>query len=277
MADDADARPRRLPRTTAPGRTGGRCACAGTLDRRTGRNVDDAMHAVGTSHRRARQREHLVPDAAARRLDAQKKSLIATERDEEARAAWRAMAATIAAERLVFIDESGFHTRMTPLYACAPRGQRAYGYVPRNHTHNTTLVAALSLAGVGDTMAIEGAMDGPAFIAWLEQGLGPTLVPGQVVVMDNLNVHKGHRVRAVIEAWGCTPLFLPAYSPDLTPIEGMFSKVKTAVRRAGRREQREVEAAIGAALDTVTADDATGWFTHCGYPPPQGQPLCDPL
>lgn len=218
-----------------------------------------------------------MPDAPARRLDAEKKSLIATERDEEARAAWRAMIATIAAERLVFIDESGFHTRMTPLYACAPRGQRADGYVPRNHTHNTTLVAALSLAGVGDTMVIEGAMDGPAFIAWLEQGLGPTLVPGQVVVMDNRNVHKGHRVREVIEAWGCTPLFLPAYSPDLTPIEGMFSTVKTAVRRAGRREQRELEAAIGAALDTVTADDASGWFTHCGYPPPQGQPLCNPL
>jgi DDE superfamily endonuclease len=91
--------------------------------------------------------------------------------------------AAIPAERLIFIDESGFHTRMTPLYACAPRGERAYGYVPRNHTHNTTLVAALSLAGVGDAMVIEGAMDGSGCVAWLEQGLGPTLVPGQVVVM----------------------------------------------------------------------------------------------
>ncbi len=214
-----------------------------------------------------------MPDAPARRLDAQKKSLIATERDEDARAAWRAMIATISAERLVFIDESGFHTRMTPLYACAPRGQRAYGYVPRNHTHNTTLVAALSLAGIGDAMAIEGAMDGLGFVAWLEQGLGPTLVPGQVVVMDNLNVHKGHRVRAVIEAYGCTLLFLPAYSPDLTPIEGMFSKVKTAVRRAGKREQGGLEAAIGTALDTVTPQNAAGWFTHCGYEPGPGQPL----
>ena len=81
------------------------------------------------------------------------------------------MIAAIPAERLLFIDESGFHTRMTPLYACAPRGERAYGHVPRNHTHNTTLVAALSLAGVGDTMVLEGAMDGLAFVAWLEQGL----------------------------------------------------------------------------------------------------------
>lgn len=214
-----------------------------------------------------------MPDAAARRLDAQKKSLIATERDEDARAAWKQAIAAIPVERLVFIDESGFHTRMTSLYACAPRGQRAYGYVPRNHTHNTTLVAALSLAGVGDTMVIEGAMDGSAFVAWLQQGLGPTLVSGQVVVMDNLNVHKGHRVRSVIEACDCTLLYLPAYSPDLTPIEGMFSKVKTAVRRAGRREQAGLEAAIGTALDTVTAHDAAGWFTHCGYEPGQGQPL----
>ncbi len=183
------------------------------------------------------------------------------------------MIAAIPAERLLFIDESGFHTRMTSLYACAPHGERAYGHVPRNHTHNTTLVAALSLAGVGDAMVIEGAMDGSGFVAWLEQGRGPTLVPGQVVVMDNLNVHKGHRVRAVIEAYDCTLLFLPAYSPDLTPIEGMFSKVKTAVRRAGKREQEGVETAIGAALDTVTAADAAGWFIPCGYRPEQGQPL----
>jgi len=231
------------------------------------------LHTVGRGNRCGDQREYLVPGTPTDGLDAQKKSLIATERDEEVRAAWRELAATIPAERLVFIDESGFHTRMTPLYACAPRGQRAYGYVPRNHTHNTTLVAALSLAGVGETMVLEGAMDGPAFVAWLEQGLGPTLVPGQVVVMDNLNVHKGHRVRAVIEAYNCTLLFLPAYSPDLTPIEGMFSKVKTAVRRASEREQTRLEAAIGAALDMVTAADATGWFAHCGYPPLQGQSL----
>jgi transposase len=198
-------------------------------------------------------------------LVAQKKSLIATERDEDARAAWRAMIAAIPAGRLLFIDESGFHTRMTPRYACAPRGERAYGHVPRNHTHNTTLVTALSLAGVGDAMAIEGAMDGPGFVAWLEQGLGPTLVPGQVVVMDNLNVHKNARVRAIIEGRGCRLIYLPAYSPDLTPIEGMFSKVKTAVRRAGKREQGALLGAIGAALDTVTAHDAAGWFGHCGY------------
>ena len=162
---------------------------------------------------------------------------------------------------------------MTPLYACAPRGQRAYGYAPRNHTRNTTLVAALTLSGVRDSMAVEGAMDREAFVAWLEQGLGPTLEPGQIVVMDNLNVHKGERVREIIAGYGCALHFLPAYSPDLNPIEGMFSKVKQALRRAGKRTQDELVAAIGAALDTVTAHDAAGWFTHCGYPPHQDQPL----
>jgi transposase len=204
---------------------------------------------------------------------AQKKSLIASERDADARAAWREVMATVPAARLVFVDESGFHTRMTPLYACAPRGERAYGHVPRNHTHNTTLVAALSLAGVGDAMTIEGAMDGLAFIAWLEQGLAPTLERGQTVVMDNLNVHKNPQVRAIIEGCGCQLISLPAYSPDLTPIEGMFSKVKTAVRRAGKREQEALIGAIGAALDTVTPRDATGWFSHCGYAMQQDQPL----
>jgi transposase len=204
---------------------------------------------------------------------AQKKSLIASERDADARAAWREVMATVPAARLVFVDESGFHTRMTPLYACAPRGERAYGHVPRNHTHNTTLVAARSLAGVGDAMTIEGAMDGLACIAWLEQGVAPTLERGQTVVMDNLNVHKNPQVRAIIEGCGCQLISLPAYSPDLTPIEGMFSKVKTAVRRAGKREQEALIGAIGAALDTVTPRDATGWFSHCGYAMQQDQPL----
>lgn len=171
------------------------------------------------------------------------------------------------------MDESGTHTRLTPLYACAPRGQRAYGYAPRNHTQNTTLVAALTLGGIQDSMAVEGAMDAAAFVAWLEQGLGPTLLPGQIVVMDNLNVHKGERVQEIIAGYGCELRFLPAYSPDLNPIEGMFSKVKQALRRAGKRTQAGLVQGIGEALDMVTTRDAAGWFAHCGYPPHQDQSL----
>ena len=146
---------------------------------------------MGGGDGRAREREYVVPRARGRRLDGEKKSLIATERDAAARAAWREETAGLPAAGLVFVDESGTHTRMTPLYACAPRGERAYGYAPRNHTRNTTLVAALTLGGVRDSMAVEGAMDREAFVAWLEQGLGPKLTAGQVVVMDNLSVHKG--------------------------------------------------------------------------------------
>jgi transposase len=114
-------------------------------------------------------------------------------------------------------------------------------------------------------MVLEGAMDGSAFVAWLHSFLMPTLGAGQVVVMDNLNVHKGAQVRQIIEGAGCELIYLPAYSPDLTPIEGAYSKVKARLRRAGKRTQHELEGAIGEAVEAVTADDARGWFAHCGY------------
>ena len=212
-----------------------------------------------------------MPRAAARRVDGEKESLIATERDEVARAAWWEAMADIPAERLVFVDETGTHTRMTPLYARAPRGERAYGHVPRNHTRNTTLVAALTLAGLDAPMVLEGAMDREAFVAWLRHILVPTLRAGQVVVMDNLNVHKGRDVARIIAAHGCQLVYLPAYSPDFSPIEGAYSKVKARVRRAGKRRQDELEGAIGEAVMAVTAQDAAGWFAHCGYRLP-GQP-----
>ncbi len=206
-----------------------------------------------------------MPRAAARRVDGEKKSLIATEQDPVARAAWWEGMAAIPTERLIFVDETGTHTRMTPRYARAPRGQRAYGHVPRNHTRNTTLVAALTLAGLDAPMVLDGAMDREAFVAWLRHFLVPTLRAGQVVVMDNLNVHKGAQVRQIIEERGCELVYLPAYSPDFSPIEGAYSKVKTRVRRAGKRTQHELEAAIGEAVDAVTARDARGCFAHCGY------------
>ena len=173
--------------------------------------------------------------------------------------------ADVVAERLVFVDETGTHTRMTPLYASAPRGKRAYGHVPRNHTRNTTLVAALTLDGLDAPMVLEGAMDREAFVAWLTQFLLPTLRPGQVVVMDNLSVHKGRQVGQIIEGAGCALVYLPAYSPDYAPIEGAYSKVKILLRRAAKRTQEGLVAAIGAAVEAVTASDARGWFTHCGY------------
>ncbi|MCA1669583.1 MAG: IS630 family transposase [Thermomicrobia bacterium] len=206
-----------------------------------------------------------MPRPAAAGLDAKKKSLIASERDEAARAAFRAMRAVWEASGLLFIDESGTQTTMTPRYSRAPRGQRAVGSAPRNHGKNTTLVAALTLNGVGAAMTLEGAMDADAFVAYVENVLVPTLVAGQRVVMDNLSVHKDARVRPLIERARCTLSYLPAYSPDLTPIEQAFSKIKEYLRRVGARTREALEAAITAALATVTAADAKGWFIHCGY------------
>ncbi len=204
-------------------------------------------------------------------MDTKKKSLIASERDEAVRAAFRAMSALWEATRIVFIDESGTQTNMTPRYSRAPRGQRAVGSAPRNHEKNTTLVACLSLTGLGAAMTLEGALDGDAFAAYLREFLLPTLVPGQIIVMDNLSVHKDKRVRPLIAGAGCLLLYLPAYSPDLTPIEQAFSKIKEYLRRAGARSRQALDAAITAAMATVTAQDANGWFTHCGYTTQQAQ------
>jgi transposase len=199
-------------------------------------------------------------------VDGEKKSLIAIERDEAARAAWRAMAALWDARQVAFVDESGAQTNMTPRTSRAPRGQRAYGAAPRTHGKNTTLIAALGANGMGAAMSLEGAADADAFVAYLTHFLVPTLIPGQIVVMDNLSVHKDKRVAPLIAGAGCRLVYLPAYSPDLTPIEQAFSKVKTFLRRVEARTRERLEGAITAALGTVTARDAAGWFTACGYP-----------
>jgi transposase len=114
-------------------------------------------------------------------------------------------------------------------------------------------------------MILEGAVNAVAFEAYVEHILVPSLSTGQIVVLDNLSVHKGARVRQLIEARGCELLFLPAYSPDYSPIEETFSKVKAFLRRAGARTHQALQEAIRQALETVTAADALGWFTHCGY------------
>lgn len=157
---------------------------------------------------------------------------------------------------------------MTPRYGRAPRGRRVVGAAPRNHGKNTTLVAALSLDGITTAMMLEGALDRAAFDVFVAEALAPALRPGQVVIWDNLSVHKSDTAQQLIEARGCQLRWLPPYSPDLRPIEPAFSKLKTALRRAGARTRDDLEAAIAAALRTITATDATGWFAHCGYPIP---------
>jgi transposase len=191
--------------------------------------------------------------------------VVASERDEEARAAWRRAMANRDPQHFVFVDESGTHIALTRLYGWAPRSQRLTGAAPRHRGKNTTLVAALTPAGIQAPWAIEGAMDAKAFERYITEVLGPTLHPGQVVILDNLNVHKGKAIRQAIEARQCELVFLPAYSPDFTPIEPALSKVKAFLRKVEARVRDALLDAIGHALDAVTANDAHGWFTHAGY------------
>lgn len=153
---------------------------------------------------------------------------------------------------------------MTRRRARSRRGVRAPGRVPRNWGRPTSLVASLSLEGLGEAGTLAGAFDTQAFLVYVEHFLAPSLKPGQVVVMDNLSVHKDGRVRELIEKRGCRLLFLPAYSPDFTPIEQCFSKIKEALRKAAARTQEALDEAIGRALGLVTSEDAHGWFRHCG-------------
>jgi transposase len=200
-------------------------------------------------------------------LDAKKKTLRAAEQKEAERAAWRKQAATLPSSDLVFVDETGSHLAMTRLYAYAPKGQRAIGTVPRNYGVGMTLIASLSLSGMGEALLLDGAADGAAFEIYIEQMLVPSLRPGQIVILDNLSIHLGSRVKQAIETRGCRLLFLPAYSPDLSPIEEAFSKLKSVLRRAGARTREALQEAIATALDLITATDARGWFAHCGYLP----------
>lgn len=136
-----------------------------------------------------------------------------------------------------------------------------------------TLVSSITLSGMGPSMSVEGSADGEAFLLYVERFLCPTLKTGQIVVMDNLQVHKMKRVRELIEERGCRLVFLPAYSPDFNPIEEAFSKVEAFLRRAKARSFEALVEATGRALAAVSETDAHGFFGHCGYTKPRAHPL----
>ena len=162
---------------------------------------------------------------------------------------------------------------MARRYGRAPRGQRVDGPVPHGHWKVLTLTAAVRLDGVGGCLAFDGATNAATFEAYVEQVLAPTLKPGDIVVMDNLKAHKGPEVERLIRAAGAELRFLPAHSPDLNPIEKMFSKLKAFLRKAAARTVDRLHEAIGDALRTVTHQDLTGWARSCGYSTPKRQPL----
>ena len=205
---------------------------------------------------------------------AKEKALRAAERDRAdvaaARATWRAELAGVDPRRLVFVDESGIDTRMTRSRARAPRGRRAVGKVPHGRWERLTAIGALALDGVVAAMSIAAATSTAVFLAFAEQVLVPALRnrPDAVVVMDDLAAHKAEAVRGALDRAGLGHRHLPPYSPDLNPIEPAWSKLKTGLRARGARSRAALEQALGPALATITARDASGWFRLAGYTVP---------
>ena len=154
---------------------------------------------------------------------------------------------------------------MTRLCGRAQRGQRVHANSPQGHWHTTTMISSIRVDGSTACMTIEGATDTEVFRVYVRQVLCPRLQSGDVVVMDNLSPHKSDRTLSLIEQRGAQVRFLPAYSPDLNPIEQMWSKIKTSLRSAEARSHEALIGAIGAALSKVTRQDAINWFAHCGY------------
>ena len=171
----------------------------------------------------------------------------------------------MAPENLVFMDESGVNRAMTRTHARSLQGARAFGTAPRNWGRNVSILGALSLRGPLECMCVNGATDGRVFLTCLREVLVPQLWPGAVVVMDNLGAHKVKGVRELIEAAGARVLYLPPYSPDFNPIEHAWSKLKNYLRGVAARTSDALDRAISQGLATISAQDATGFFTHCGY------------
>jgi transposase len=190
----------------------------------------------------------------------------------QARADWQtddtAGIGAIAPERLVFLDESAVLTSMARRYGRSPRGQRATAKVPFGNWKRLSVLSALGIEGVLATMSVEAATGGVAFAAYLEQVLLPVLrqrKPDAVLVMDNLRPHKTPEVQAVLDGSGFPYRYLPAYSPDLSPIEPAWAKVKSDLRRVAARTVEALQQALAPALDSITAQDAAAFFRHCGY------------
>ena len=167
--------------------------------------------------------------------------------------------------RFVFVDETSTNLTYCRRYGRAPQGQRVDQAVPLHGGPNVTLIAALTPDGLGALLSVDGAVNGDVFAAYLDQVLGPTLRPGDVVVLDNLSVHQVDGLDEIAQKYGARLLYLPPYSPDFNPIELAFSKLKTWLRTAQVRTRERLEEAIRAAAEWITEQDAKNWFDHCGY------------
>ena len=189
----------------------------------------------------------------------------AAERNNYKRGWFRRRARHLNKRRFIFVDESAVNTAMTRRYGRAPRGERAYDSAPRNYGTHTSVIGAMGLRGLVAALTVEGAVDAEVFNAYAERVLGPRLRPGDVVVLDNLTAHRASRIEEVAASRGAQVLWLSPYSPDFSPIEQCWSKIKSYLRGAKARTREALEGALTTALGLVTKADIRGWFEHCGY------------
>ena len=198
-----------------------------------------------------------------------KKTLAAAERDRpdvaERRAGWHEQLADEPVAALVFVDESGANTKMTRLRGRALGGQRLLARVPHGHYQTSTLISGIRLGGPCAPWLFSGPMNGEMFLAWVRQGLAPTLRPGDVVILDNLSTHKIRGVREALEATRARLLYLPPYSPDFNPIEPMWSKIKQVLRTHAARTENELLRAAKAAFNSISTADCKGFFFSAQY------------
>ena len=198
-----------------------------------------------------------------------KKTLHAAEQDRPdvaaARAELKAEQPSLKPRRLVFIDETAVTTKMVRHYGRSPRGERLVAKVPHGHWKTMTFIAGLRVDGLTAPYVIDGAMDGPAFLAYIENVLAPTLDKGDVVLMDNLRTHKVDGVVEALKAVGANVRFLPAYSPDLNPIEMAFAKLKAALRKGAARTVKALWKLIGRLVEEFAPEECANYFQHAGY------------
>ena len=183
----------------------------------------------------------------------------------ERRAVWHEQLAAEPAAALVFVDESGANTKMTRLRGRALGGERLLARIPHGHYQTSTLIAGLRLEGPCAPWLFGGPMNGEMFVAWIRQGLAPTLRPGDVVILDNLSTHKIRGVGEAIEAVGARLLYLPPYSPDFNPIEPMWSKIKQTLRGHAPRTEQELLQSAKVAFDAISTADCQGFFFSARY------------
>lgn len=251
--------------SAAPHWSGGRGRLARAGGGRPGRTPGRALCPLAGDARRAGECADDGADAAADGNHAQKKTLIAGERDDAARARWRTELADIDPTHRIFLDEPSTPTTLTPARGRSDRGTRGIGRVPRGRWDAVTVVATLTAIGLGPGLQVPGAVDRMVCDRVVTEMLVPTRHPGDVVVLDNVAVPKRALAQQAVEAVGASLVFLPPYSPDFNPIEQAFAKLKQRLRTVNARTSDTVMTATRELYPEITPSDARGFFAHAGY------------